>query len=358
VFNWSTGSGNLVDHLSAQIDQAAKLNLEIATKVRVAPELAMMGMGLYVANDPLLSNSFGNELTCLEIRENTEILKAKNAITGRLDLNVAVSRTEPALIYGYGEGIIPFAEGGSTSAVIRLKSIIDLRKSKKIDFSKNSGQNLDPMPADRKEFTALKLDERALRRAASSLSSGRFCEALQVFEGNLPALYYSSLAGVRSIRPFPKNENDPTYLSSRALITPLLMQISKLADSIFKDKEHYPQLRQDLIELKLLDKGKLENEDSEKKVLRSALIGTLMVSEFADWNAKKVSVMAQLINLSNAISIPTQLSTAKDLSDKITEALDLNLINWGKENRDDFEFSKKLWKHWNEHSISSFVTEK
>ena len=358
VFNWSTGSGNLVDHLSAQIDQAAKLNLEIATKVRQLPRFAIMGMGLYVANDPLLSNAFGNELSCLELKEDTEILKAKDAVYGTLDPDVAISRTEPGLIYDYGPGIIPLEEGGSTSAVIRVKSIIDLRKSKKIDFSKPIQQNLNPMPAERKEFAAIKLDDRALRRAVSSLNSGKFCEALQVFEGNLPALYYSSLAGVRAIRPLPKNERRPTYLSSQALFTVLIPQITDIADSIFENKEHYPQIRQDLIELKLLKKGNLDNEVSEKLALKDALITALYRNESEDWNAKKVSVMAQLINLSNVISIPTQLSTAKDLSDKITEAFDLKLINWGKENRDDFEFSKKLWKHWNEHSISSFVAEK
>lgn len=134
VFNWSTGSSNLVDHLSAQIDQAAKLNLEIAAGVREKPPLAGMGMGLYVANDPLLSSGFENELSCLELKEDTEILKAKNAILRTVDPKIAVSRTEPAIIFHYDPGIIPSEAGGSTSAVIRIKSVIDIRKSKKLNF--------------------------------------------------------------------------------------------------------------------------------------------------------------------------------------------------------------------------------
>jgi hypothetical protein len=358
VFNWSTRSGNLIDHLSAQIDQATKMNLEIAKGGKELPPLAMMGMGLYVANDPLLSQSFGNELSCLEIKDNTEVLKAIDPIRGDLNSDIAVSRAEPALIYSFGVGLIPLMEGGSTSGVIRERSVIDFRKSKKIDFSISGGQNGNPKPVDGKEFASIKLDERALRRAASSLNSGRFCEALQVFENNLPALYYSSLAGVRAIRPLPKNEEFETHLTGKALLITLIPEISKMADTIIENRENYPQIRQDLIDLKLLEIRQQDGKSNEKGQLVSTLITALNSAIFQDWNAKKVSVIVQLINLSKILNIPVGVSTTKDLDRKIKEGFDMKLVNWEKENRDDFEFSKKLWKYWNEHSISSFITDK
>lgn len=214
-----------------------------------------------------------------------------------------------------------------------------------------------PRPGEGNEFASIKLDERALRRAVSSLNSGRFCEALQVFENSLHALYYSALAGVRAVRPFPKNERFESHLSSRALTTALFPEISKAADSIYENKKLYSQIRQDLIELILLENDQANNKTQEKSLLTLQILNALNVDESDTWNAKKVLVMAQLINLSKLISIPTQISTAKDLSINITEAFNLKLINWGKENQDEFEFSKKLWKYWYEHSISRFVIE-
>lgn len=355
VFNWSRGGGNLIDHLSTQIDQAAKLNLEVAKGARKLPGLAMMGMGLYVANDPLLSIGFGNELSCLEVRDNTEFLKAKDAILGDLDSKTAVSRTEPALIYSWGTGLIPLREGGSTSGVIRDRSVIDLNKSKKIDFSKSSEQNGIPNPAEKNEYASIKLDERALKRAATSLNRGRFCEAFQVFENNLPALYYSSLAGIRAVRSFPKNEKFATFISSRALFNAF---IPKLGAKIFENEEQYLKIRQDLIDLKLLSKDELDKGLIEWTMLRMILVNAINARESDDWSAQKTTIMAQVINLSQMINVPVKLSTPKELSIKIEEEFDLKLVHWEKENKEDFEFSKKLWKYWIEHSMSSFITNK
>ena len=349
VFNWSRDGGELENHLSNQIDKAAKMNRDIASGIKKFPPLAAKGMGLYFANDPILSYGFGNELSCLEVKENTEILKAKDPILSDLEKSTAVKQSEPVLIYSWGEGLIPSEEGGSTSGVIRDRSVIDLRRSRKFDFSKGAGEEV---------VTSVKLDERALRRAESSLSSGRFCEAIQVFENNLPALYYSSIAGAKAIRPLPKNEKLKVSSPSRSLLRLLNFQVSSQADLILNDKGPYLKIRQDLIDLKLVEKDEMDGAIDEKVNLTILLGDILNVNENDDWSAKKILVLTQLLNLTKLLTLPEGISNVKELSTKIREALDTKIVNWSKENPKDFEFSKKLWKHWYDHSISNFVSRK
>jgi hypothetical protein len=248
VFNWSSGSGALEEHLSIQIDQAAKMNRELANGVKKFPPLAKQGMGLYVANDPILSSGYGSELSCLELKENTEILMAKDPILSDLDPMVAVKQSEPVLIYRYGDGLISSQEGGSSSGVIRDRSVIDLRRSRKFDLSGSSLPKRNPRAIGEQIATStLKFDEGALRRADSALSSGRFCEALQVFE-NKSALFYSAIASVKAIRQSPKNEKLIKTPTSKLLLTVLYSQHSDQVNSIINDKGPYLKIRQDLIE--------------------------------------------------------------------------------------------------------------
>lgn len=358
VFNWSNQSGDLNDHLSAQIDLALKMNSDIANGKAKAPPLAAMGMGLYFANDPILSVAFGNELSCIEIKKNSEILKAKGQFLGDLEIETALTRTEPLLIYGFGLGLIPFMDGGASSGVIRDKSVVDYRKSIKIAFSKPKAENFDPNPANHSEFSNVKLDSRSLSRASASLNSGKFCEAFKIFENNLPALFYSSIAGVKAFLPPPNADMEGTYLGSRSLILGLRHEITERANSLFESKEIYAELRKELIELDILEKDRIKNQDLEKFTFASILYEALSTSKFDRMDQKKITALTRLVNLSQVISIPTGAKNVEEFSKQLQEGFDQKIAKWSQVNKDDFEFAKKLWKYWNEHSISNFITRK
>jgi hypothetical protein len=307
-----------------------------------------------VANDPLLSKMFGNELSCIEIKKNTEILMANDFLRGKLGPQTAVSRKEPVAVYSWQEGIIPFNYGGASSAVLRLRSVIDLRKSKKIDFSKTNNLDRDPKGGDLTEFFSVKLDERDLNRAEASLNSGKFCEALLVFENNYEALYYSVLAGVGEIKEVPKDTSKG--ISSMDLITLFEPPILRGVDQILKNEELYRVLKRDLVELDMLPK--VSNKDMDRTEMKSILMSAHMYAHAEDWNAKKISVVTRLFNSSKLLTLPDGISNSEEFLEKLKEASKVRLANWARENQKDFNFSKKLWKHWYEQSISSFVSGK
>ena len=134
--------------------------------------------------------------------------------------------------------------------------------------------------------------------------------------------------------------------------------MSSQADLILNDKGPYLKIRQDLIDLKLVEKDEMDGAIDEKVNLTILLGDILNVNENDDWSAKKILVLTQLLNLTKLLTLPEGISNVKELSTKIREALDTKIVNWSKENPKDFEFSKKLWKHWYDHSISNFVSRK
>jgi hypothetical protein len=87
----------------------------------------------------------------------------------------------------------------------------------------------------------------------------------------------------------------------------------------------------------------MDGNTQENVSLTMLISEFLFVNEQESWSAEKILVLTQLVNMFKILVLPEGITTTKELSAKIIEALDMKIANWTKENPRDFEFSKKLW---------------
>lgn len=354
VFNWSPQVGRLEEHLALQIDDAFNGNQKILAGKDTGHKtgLAIMGLGLYVANDPLLSVSYGTELSCLQLRENTEVLLPKDHFRTVVPPARALGGREAVVLYRFVNGLIPVKMGGASSAVIRDRSAIDVRKSRRMSFSSNLTISPHLKPENR-EFHE-KIDARDLKRAEDSLKDGDFCQALTVFENKFRTLYLSLFSAIRALHKFEKEDQYRSYLKSRDLASSLTPYFLNRLIHTSMNSEVFQKIKQNLITNKLLRDHATDVEASA--TMNSLFMRAIGADGMTDWSSGEIAVVTQIVNEDQTFKLPLGISTNHEFSDRMDEAFDQLISNWVKDNPREFEFSKKLWTYWQERSLSSFVT--
>ena len=325
VFNWSTGSGTLNQHLSLQTRDAMKKNRDIQAQNDLPP-MGVQGYGLYAAMDPLATISYGSELSCLYIKSGTNWVDNTKAFKGDLKLANIKSPID-FLLYYWGDSFLDGQKKMGISGVIRDPGIVNLNQSAKF-FMKESGSGDGLGPA-------------RINKARQRLQSGNLCQALQVFENEYEtfSMAFASAFGI-------KKESYRSALASFWLMMPGDNgRNQKLAREIKKINNNGPLIQE------LNDAGLLKGNDpaTREAEIFSIFSSTLIIPSSlipegipeAQISAR-VALMARLFNETGLFQIAGNPTTIESFVSSFNDAISRFVSGWAQRHPDDISLAKDM----------------
>lgn len=325
VFNWSADEVSLKQHLWNQSGDALNMNKGIAS-LDSLPQLGQQGYGLYVAMDPFVSTSFGNQLSCVSIKPDVTWVDAELS-GGPSPLDVIRSPVQ-MIVYNWGMSYWDGKEKSAVSAVIRDPRIVDLGQSSRFSMKLfGEGNGLPPA---------------LIAQARQDLQSGNWCRALSVFKDQ-----YDNFAMAFLNAQEVQNQALNTVLISAWLIGARSSENARLSNAITKITAN-SQLTQDLVAAQFLKSP----EPPRNRILVSTLFmptlfgaQNVVDKELApDQQAARIALIVRTFNETGIWKIESNPQTVASLDAAITSANQQMLSSWGASHPEDVSLAKDMMK--------------
>jgi hypothetical protein len=330
-FSWSTGGGNLENQLRNQTRDAHSQNRAIAD-VSQLPNMAEGGYGTYIANDPVMSIAFGEDLSCVSIKPKASFTVLASREDRALRLQKIQSPND-AYLYRWGTDLVELNKGWA--AVIRSIEGFSLEKS-----SKFSLKNLGNMQG---------LSPQKLSEARIALQAGQLCKALSAYDGEYGSFIYSWMNAIIDWKAedpdlwgeiFPSTRLMKTPSSTPALFPDLATGVKAIAADTALVQE-------------LVAAGKTSTNASQailEKDITSALLQALD-SQLPTTNLN-VTLAKHLVAKSGFLKLPDSVSDIQSYNAARFNAFVAKLETWEAAHTEEVQFMRDFWQQLKSVSIA------
>ncbi len=324
VFNWSSGSGPLNQHLWDQVRDAMSKNREIKTQGEL-PKLGQQGYGLYVTMDPFVSLSFGSELSCLSLNPRTTWVGNDLAEEASL---ANIRGPSDLLVYGWGTSFLDGVRKTAISGVIRNPRLVDMNPSAKIIMKEfGSGDGLGAMK---------------IAKARQRLQTGNWCQAFSAFENEFGtfSMAFSSAFSFGDSKGIYRNVLAANWLMlPGAGMNPVM---ERAIDMVEKNVSFISELK----EAGILKGNKTEERKLEiKSVLSRAFNyppGLIAGDVPAEQIPARMALLARLLNETGIFKLSGNSNSLESFTAAFNEASYQFISQWGQDHPQDVALAKDL----------------
>jgi hypothetical protein len=321
-FNWSTSAGDLKHHIEAQAKDAHKKNSAVSD-FREFPQNGIGGYGVYLADNPIMSIAYGEDLSCVSI--SPEATVAVKSIRGGPNEDKAaklkqIQNASNVYIYPWGTDLEELNLG--RAAVVRDSFVVDFNRSKK--FSLKEVGNLQGLSSPK------------LSRGRLALKAGNLCEALSIYEGEYGSFIYSWLTATIDWKT-----QDPT-LWGEIFPGSLLIKSPSVNPIFFADfNSGVKEIANDMTLVKELQNAGKTRVGASRASLESDISSTLFQFLTLPANGNlDVKLAESLITKSLVLELKGNIKNTADFMNIRFNAFASKLTDWESEHQEEVKFMR------------------